>query len=432
MIDQLLSINMMMTAFVNQLLTMGLPVIDESLAELMSVMKSAPTNGLFGEMQSMARGLGITLALCVGSYECWVMILGRRPMDILKILRILGLAICIQFSPLICSALDVPGNWLESKTQGMAKAANKQVATLERAVATKQQEYMDSLRSQMSKQEEQKAAQDAATEDGIFDKIKNGIENIGISIRNFAKKAAVLLETKISEWANDIIRFIGEIIFQMCYYGMLVGQRIFLSVLKLFCPIMFALSIVPPWRSAWSQWISKYLTISLWGFVVYLIVYYIDFLIMYYLKSDLTAYNQLLHNATDWNNISALGMQAIGTTCMYVVGMLAGAKILSMVPEVCSWLIPGGISSGAGSMAAGTSSGTAGAAGAAVGVAVGAATGGASTAASVAGAYNQSRSSGGSVTGSIVNSAISNSSIGKSFISGSERAEKLKNGGKKK
>lgn len=279
MIDLLLSINMMMTAFINQLLTMGLPVIDESLAELMSVMKSAPTNGLFGEMQSMARGLGITLALCVGSYECWVMILGRRAMDVLKILRILGLAICIQFSPLICSALDVPGNWLESRTQGMAKVANKQVATLERAVATKQQEYMDSLRSQMSKQEEQKAAQDAATEDGIFDKIQHGIENIGISIQNYAKQAAVLLETKISEWANDIIRFIGEIIFQMCYYGILVGQRIFLSVLKLFCPVMFALSIVPPWRSAWSQWISKYLTISLWGFLVYLIVYYIDFLI---------------------------------------------------------------------------------------------------------------------------------------------------------
>ena len=142
---------------------------------------------------------------------------------------------------------------------------------------------------------------------------------------------------------------------------------------------------------------------------------------MYYLKSDLTAYNQLLHNAADWNNIGALGMQAIGTTCMYVVGMLAGAKILSMVPEVCSWLIPGGVSSGAGSMAAGTSGGAA-----------GAATGGASTAASVAGAYNQSRSNGGSVTGSLVNSAISNSSIGKSFISGSERAEKLNNSGQKK
>ena len=74
---------------------------------------------------------------------------------------------------------------------------------------------------------------------------------------------------------------------------------------------------------------------------------------MYYLRSDLTAYNSLLHNASSWNNIGALGAQTIGTTCMYVVGMLAGAKILSMVPEVCSWLIPGGVSSGAGSAAAG-------------------------------------------------------------------------------
>jgi hypothetical protein len=296
-------------------------------------------------------------------------------MDVMKILRIVGLAICIQMSPFICSALDVPGNWLESRTQGMAKAANKQVATLERAVATKQQEYMDSLRSQQSKQEEQKAAQDAATEDGLLDKIQHSVENIGISIQNYAKQAAVLMETKISEWANDVIRFIGEIIFQMTYYGMLVGQRIFLSVLKLFCPIMFALSIVPPWRNAWSQWISKYLSISLWGFLVYLIVYYIDFLVMYYLKSDLTAYNQLLHNAADWNNIGALGMQAIGTTCMYVVGMLAGAKILGMVPEVSSWLIPGGVSSGTGTMAAGAAGGAVSSVGAATGAAIGAATG---------------------------------------------------------
>ncbi len=257
----------------------------------------------------------------------------------------------------------------------MAKAANKQVATLERAVATKQQEYMDSLRSQQSKQEEQKAAQDAATEDGLLDKIQHSVENIGISIQNYAKQAAVLMETKISEWANDVIRFIGEIIFQMTYYGMLVGQRIFLSVLKLFCPIMFALSIVPPWRNAWSQWISKYLSISLWGFLVYLIVYYIDFLVMYYLKSDLIAYNQLLHNAADWNNIGALGMQAIGTTCMYVVGMLAGAKILGMVPEVSSWLIPGGVSSGTGTMAAGVAGGAVSSVGAATGAAIGAATG---------------------------------------------------------
>ena len=433
MTDLLLSVNMTLSIFVDQLLTMGLPVIDKSLDELMNVMKQPPTNDLFGEMTNMASSLGICFALCVGSYECWMMMLGRRGIDVMKILRIIGLAICIHpfiLKECILPAMDKPGNWLESRTHSMATASNKQVAILELAVAKKQQEYVDSLRSQQAKQEEKKAAQDAATEDGLLDKIQHSVENIGNSIKNYAQQAAVLVETKISEWANDIIRFIGEIIFQMTYYGMLLGQRIFLSVLKLFCPVMFALSIVPPWRSAWSQWISKYLTVSLWGFLVYLIVYYVDFIIMYYLRSDLIAYNSLLHNAANWNNIGALGMQAIGTTCMYVVGMLAGAKILSMVPEVCSWLIPGGVSSGAGSMAAGTSSGVAGAAGAAVGVAAGAVTGGASTAASVAGAYNQSRSSGGSVTSSIVGSVISNTGIGQHYAAGGDRARSYNNVGK--
>lgn len=53
-------------------------------------------------------------------------------------------------------------------------------------------------------------------------------------------------ETKMSEWINDVIRFVGELIFQMSYYGILVAQRIFMAILMIFCPIMFALSLAPP------------------------------------------------------------------------------------------------------------------------------------------------------------------------------------------
>ena len=107
-----------------------------------------------------------------------------------------------------------------------------------------------------------------------------------VSLRNgnYAQRAAVAAETKVSEWINDVIRFVGELIFQMSYYGILVAQRIFLTILAVFAPIMFALSIVPPWSSAWSQWISKYLSLSLWGFVVYMCLYYIDFILLYNLQ----------------------------------------------------------------------------------------------------------------------------------------------------
>ena len=132
------------------------------------------------------------------------------------------------------------------------------------------------------------------------------------------------------------------------------GLRIFLTILAVFAPIVFALSIVPPWSSAWSQWISKYLSLTLWGFVVYMCLYYIDFILLYNLQEDITAYTQLLHgDVTSWGQIGALGIQGIGANCMYAMGMLVGAYVMRFVPEVSSWLIPGGVSSSAGT-AAGT------------------------------------------------------------------------------
>ena len=55
------------------------------------------------------------------------------------------------------------------------------------------------------------------------------------------------------------------------------------------------------------------------------------------------AYDHLLHGSLNsWSQIGALGLQGIGSNCMYAMGMLVGAYIIRFVPEVASWLIPGG------------------------------------------------------------------------------------------
>lgn len=62
---------------------------------------------------------------------------------------------------------------------------------------------------------------------------------------------------------------------------------------------------------------------------------------------------------------------------MYAMGMLVGAYIIRFVPEVASWLIPGGVSSGAGSAAGGAVMGMSSMAGGAAGAIAGAAVSGA-------------------------------------------------------
>lgn len=339
-------------------LTMGLPSIDESLDKLLVAMESFPKSAILGSAIGYARVIGLCLALCVGSYECWMMMLGRRAVDVMKLLRIVALSMCITSSSWICSNLQRPGKALESTTKAMAVAKNKEVAALERKVAEKQSAYLDRLREVQDSIETAKQIQAIGEDAHWWDKLIYSMENLGETINNYAQRAAVAAETKVSEWINDVIRFVGELIFQMSYYGMLVAQRIFLTILGVFAPIMFAMSIVPPWSNAWSQWISKYLSLSLWGFVVYMCLYYIDFILLYNLQEDITAYGKLLQGQVNsWSQIGALGLQGIGSNCMYAMGMLVGAYVIRFVPEVASWLIPGGVSSSAGSAAGAVAAG---------------------------------------------------------------------------
>ena len=342
----------------DMLLTMGLPSIDESLDKLLVAMESFPKSAILGNAVGYARVIGLCLALCMGSYECWMMMLGRRAVDVLRLLRIVGLSVCITSSTWICNSLQSPGKALENTTKHMALAKNKEVAALERKVAEKQGEYLDRLREVQDSIEAAKQIEAIGEDAHWWDKLIYSMENLGSTIENYAQRAAVAAETKISEWINDVIRFVGELIFQMSYYGMLIAQRIFLTILAMFAPIMFALSIVPPWSSAWAQWIGKYLSLSLWGFVVYMCLYYVDFILLYNLQEDITAYSKLLEgDVTSWGQIGALGIQGIGSNCMYAMGMLVGAYVIRFVPEVASWLVPGGVSSSAGSTAGAVATG---------------------------------------------------------------------------
>ena len=349
-------------------LPIGLPAIDDSLDKLLVAMETFPNVAVLGDAVSMARVIGLCLALCVGSYECWMMMLGRRGMDVMKLLRIVGISMCISFSSWICSALQVPGKELEAATKAMAHSKNKEVAAFELKVAQKQSEYLDRLRAVQDSIATAKQVAAIGEDANWWDKLIYNVENLGSTINNYAQRAAVATETKVSEWINDVIRFVGELIFQMSYYGILVAQRIFMAIMLIFCPIMFALSLAPPWSSAWSQWMSKFLSLSLWGFVTYMCLYYIDFILLYNLQQDMIAYDHLLHGSLNsWSQIGALGLQGIGSNCMYAMGMLVGAYIIRFVPEVASWLIPGGVSSGAGSAAGATAVGITATAGAVAG-----------------------------------------------------------------
>lgn len=362
----------------------GFHAIDESLQGLIQALGQFPEDTFLGTIMGWARIIGLCLALGVGSYECYMMILGRKGMDVMKLLRIVIISMCITSSSWIADAAAAPGKALGDEARASAMNENQAVKALEDSVALMQKAYLLQIDHLITTGKMQEIADEQQSQDKNW--LEQQIDEMQDNMRFRIQKMAITAETKICEWLSILIRFIGEVIFQIAYYGILLAQNLFMHILRLFCPIAFALSLAPPFKSAWSQWLSKYLSLSLWAFITYLILFYVSFVMEYNLKMDLQHYSSLLDNVSqeglDWQKVGTIGMQGLGSTCMYVVGLLVGVFLLKFVPEVSSWLIPGGVSSGVGGAASGLATGAAGMAGGVVGGAIGASMGAAPFAAS--------------------------------------------------
>lgn len=357
------------------LTSMGLGVIDENMTGLLEYMHAHEPDLAAQYFKSIARSVGVCIAMGVGANECYQMMLGRRGLDVMKILHILIISLCITFSDTIAAIAEAPGMALERRQKDAMLAINDNLKTDEDNVAQLQEEYINAIRVRMQQLQQEIEAEREAQSSGWIDDIKNSIADGVDAMIDKAKDLALTAETKICEWISIILRWIFEIIFQAMIYAVLASQRIFSAILKCFAPVMFAMSLAPHYKNAWSQWLSKYISLSLWGFIAYTIVIYVFFILQYNLDQDAKAYETLIggvDNMTDKNaNIFAIGMNSLGTTCMYIVGCLIGIKCLASVSEVASWCIPGGVaSSSTGAMTGAVAAGAAAAGSAAGGAAV--------------------------------------------------------------
>lgn len=367
----------------------GIGFIDQSLEGLISEMNKpeAHFNALEEQMLNVGRAIGLILAYCVAAYSCWEMMLGRRGLDVMKLLRILAISMCITFSPQICSMLRSPGDALAQDGKELAYQYVQSIDDKNRELTEVQQEYQS--RVGLFGVDNVIAVWKNKDYD-LIDKISTTIDNLNPVTKavNGTVQWVVSLVVEFVQW---LIRFLGELIFQFMLFGLFLAQAFILRVLTIFAPLAFALSLAPPFKNAWSQWVGKFVSVSLWGILIWMALIYVSYILSYCIEMDIDMYKSAIDNGvSSTDQIKVFLSNALGSTCYYVMALCAGSYVLKFVPELASWLIPGGASASLGGSAAGAGAGaitgTLGAAGAVAGVAAVAATGGAATPAVAAGA----------------------------------------------
>ena len=189
---------------------------------------------------------------------------------------------------------------------------------------------------------------------GLFEKIGDGLEQL----KNEVAGLGLYVIGKVRQFFFNVMETIVTMLYQTMVYLMLFLRLVFRGVLGIMGPLALAFSILPMWRRSFSQWLAKYVTVSLYGCITYIILTLSTAVVQYAIRSDIEVLQRA--NLDD----TAMAMQTIFSTGYvngWIPAMLMTIIAIGFVPKIADWLLAastadaaGGAASKAKEMAAGT------------------------------------------------------------------------------
>lgn len=242
------------------------------------------TQDPFWWILQMSMALGALFSIIVGAGMAYKMMVKGEPVDVFKILKVLGIALIMIFwyppsmtgmgsgNASILDALAYIPNCIGSYTHDLYEAEAMQVSD-------KYNELMPLLQKRDTMY--QKAAEVEAASEGLqneasidaLTKYTSGSDAVeGIKAATRAKKTSVFAGLIIG--FDKIVMFLALVLYRIGWWATIFCQQILLGMLTIFGPIQWAFSVLPKWEGAWAKWLIRYLTVHFYGAMLYFVGYF--------------------------------------------------------------------------------------------------------------------------------------------------------------
>lgn len=299
-------------------------------------------SGPFWWILECCMALGALFALILAGSMTFKMMTKGEPFDVLKILRVLAIAIVMAWwyphggsGASVLGVLAYIPNCIGSYTHDLYQIEAAQVQHKFDELQQPLKQRQDSIDYYIEKG---KTAVDGM---GNIDKsailqstnYKALTESEQLAVRMYLKSTY----TGLMIGLDKIVMFFSLALFRVGWWGTIFVQQILLGMLTIFGPLMWAFSILPKWESAWAKWITRYMTVHFYGAMLYFVGFYVLLLF----DIVLSIQNENLKSILDGGFVGYM-QNAFMTAGYLLVASIVALKCLNLVPDLAAWIIPEG------------------------------------------------------------------------------------------
>ena len=308
--------------------------------------------GPFWWIVQMSMALSVIFTLIFYSGMGYRMILKHEPLDVMKLFRPFAISLVLTFwypptmtgmagggvNDCILDYLAYVPNAIGSYTHDLYEAEAVQVegraADVQRLMYQLRQDASDPMSSILLAF---KAVGNLAQE--------SSVQNMGdadalLQEEQMISKAQITtLISGIIQLLDQIIMFAALVIFRIGWWSTIYAQQILLGLLTIFGPIQWAFSLLHKFENAWMKWIMRYLTVHLYGAMLYFVGFYVLLLFDIVLNIQ---YNDLAAVVADNEATMSYLKNSFLSTGYLMAASCVAVKCLSMVPDLAAWILPEG------------------------------------------------------------------------------------------
>lgn len=302
----------------------------------------------------LGQAIGGFGALCYMGYLGWQMQEGARPWEVTPMIRPTIVAFILMYWGAFTSMIQYPLQSLAEPGIALFQDIEKDANDLRVERFKKQNQILEIL---IKTQAEEEAKQE--TLDKLEKKADDSWFDIDVDkLLAPAKEWYMKMEFKIQKTLAEIIEAVSLTILRVCTYLIFFIQKIWSYVLLVLGPIAIGMSLIPGFENSFNNWVTKFININLYSFIIYTIINIGQQLIMSGYQMELDRY-ALIIDSGGVADMNTLRVYVQNSGMMYtalfpcVAYIITGIGIL-MVPSIADSIVSAG---GAGIMSKGKAAG---------------------------------------------------------------------------